>query len=1720
MTFSTIPDTSFVHNVDLRQDTSRAGDTPPQGTHAPRAASGDKAKARAILAAIRTLQALEQAQRPATPEECAVLARFPGFGPVALGIFPDPVTGRYKDAGWQQLGEQLQALLTPEDYASAKRTTFTAFYTSPLVIRAMHDALRHLGVPSNALVLEPGCGIGNFLAEAPEGMRFIGVELDRLSGQIARAIHPAQDIRIEHFRDTCVPEGRIDAVIGNVPFADLRLDYHGTRLALHDFFLAKSLDALKPGGVLALVTSHYTLDKQHPGLRTHLAQHADFLGAIRLPAEAFAREGTRVVTDILCLRKRAAGEAPTHADPAWLETTPLSIEGVDIPVNRYFLQHPGMVLGTWSRHDRLYAGEGYTLTATGDLAAQLAAALQHLPQGMYTAHPTAPAHPVHAPTPLPPLEPHLTEGSFLVTATQALMQIQQGEAVPVTHGTTPLQADGTLLGRRLAALIALRDQARRVLRSQNEGWPEGQRQEARQALNGVYDRFVEAYGPINKTTLSTTSDGSTIRRMPNLMTFRDDPDAMLVMALEHYDERTGRAGKAAIMHHDVVGRHATRTTVPSAEAGLLVSLDQRGVVDLPYIATLYQAPVRQIIAELGDLIYQDPDTQVWQTADVYLSGNVRAKLAAAERAGAAYARNAEALRLVQPEDVLPGDIDANLGAPWVPETDIQAFAADLFGVPPAAIHIAHFATDALWSVDGELSARASVAASTDYGTERANGVWLLEQALNLKSPTIYDVCERDGKEERVLNQEDTLAAREKQQRIKERFRSWIFAEPDRTERLVRVYNDLYNNIRLRRFDGSHLAFPGMTPHLTLYPHQKDAVWRLMSSGNTLLAHAVGAGKTNVMVAAGMKMRQAGLITKPLYVVPNHMLQQFARECLQLYPNAKLLIAAKEDFTRERRKLLTARIASGAWDGIITTHSSFERIGMSQAFQERFLREQIAAYDQLLCDSAAAETSRAHRNIIKNLEKQKARREERLKDLLAEEKKDDGLVFDELGVDHVYIDEAHAYKNLETPTKMERVAGIQTGGSERAFDLYMKARYLHQQHPGHGVTFATGTPISNTMVEMFTVQRFLDPEGLEERGIAHFDAWAATFGEVVDAMELAPDGASLRPRSRFAKFTNLPELQQMFRSYADVQTAAMLHLPRPRLAGDKATIIACPMSDEQCAIQEALVARYEAIRSGKVKPWEDNALAITTVGRKLALDARLLSATATDFPDSKINALVANVATIWQRTATTRGTQLIFADLGIHPTPWGYAVYDDIITKLLQRGIPRQEIAAIGDADTDAKKHVLFEQVRQGTVRILLGSTEKMGTGTNVQQRLVALHHGDAPWKPALVEQRDGRILRQGNTNAEVAIYRYVTQGSFDAYLWQALETKARFIAQVLTGDSTVRRAEDIGAQELSYAEVKAIASGNPAVLTLAEADAALQRLHILQKHHTDEQYLARRQLRALPAEITRLERRVAALTEDIATAAGHATDPVTIGTRTYSRHDALEALAARLQALPALVYETHTVALGLVRGLRFGLVQHPQGAPEVSIEGALRRWTPLARDLHGPRAILNAVERLIGSAEAERDKARRDLVIAQGQRRDYEARLGAAFAHAGYLADLTGLRHQLEAALSHTAQEETEGSLPTLGGIVERLKALHAAHTLDAAPPRSAPRRTATVEEAITTRIRQREQAEAAPQPEALPAPVSPAQPAPPSATASARPATLPQAQPVPWTPPQQLRLF
>jgi hypothetical protein len=755
-------------------------------------ASGEKAKARDIIAAIRALKAIEQEKRPANQEEKQILARFSGFGPVALSIFPHPVSGKYKDDGWQTLGEELKSLLTPVEYESVRRTTFNAFYTSPTVIASIHEAIGRLGVPAAGTILEPGCGVGNFMAQGSPEHHFIGVELDSISGRIAKALHPKHDIRIENFRDTKLPEDRIDAVIGNVPFADLKLDYRGQKLSLHDYFFAKSIDALKPGGVLGLVTSHFTLDKQNAGIREYLASKADFVGAIRLPSDAFKREGTAVVTDIVFLRKRDRGEPARHVDADWLGIAPLEIDGAEVPVNRYFLNHPEMVLGTWTRKDTLYGGEGYSVLGNGDLRHQLGQAIDRLPEFTPNQASTVQEEPPPAFTP-PPSERHISEGSFFVGDDRTICQSIGGQGEPVVYGGTTLKADGAMTGKRLAALVGLRDHARRVLQSQNEGWPEANREEARRDLNRAYDGFARTYGPINKTTFASTADGNVIRRMPNLVKFKEDPDAMLVMSVEDYDEVTGKAAKAAIMTKDVVGKTPPITRVQSAEEGLLVSLNQRGAVDLPFIGTLYGKPKAQIVAELGDLIFPDPESRTWQTADAYLSGNVRAKLAAVERAGPQYARNVNALRAVQPEDVLPGDIDANLGAPWIPESDIQAFAADLFRVEPSSIPVAHLKKDAVWSIDADYAAKASVAATSEFGTARANGTWLLDLALNMKTPTIYDTINHGDREERVVNQEETMAAREKQKLIKERFRSWVFTDPDRTERLVRTYNDTYNS---------------------------------------------------------------------------------------------------------------------------------------------------------------------------------------------------------------------------------------------------------------------------------------------------------------------------------------------------------------------------------------------------------------------------------------------------------------------------------------------------------------------------------------------------------------------------------------------------------------------------------------------------------------------------------------------------------------------------------------------------------------------------------------------------------------------------------------------------------------------------------------------------------------------------------------------------------------
>ena len=1639
-------------------------DAPPAPLVSPMS-SGLKGKAKATVAALHMLKTLEAEERPATQDEKEILARFSGFGPLANHIFPEPGTENYKE-GWVELGRELAALLTDAEYASAKRSTFSAFYTSPTIMQAIYDGLDRMGVPDEVHVLEPGCGIGNFIGTAPEGMHFTGVEQDQLSGRIARLLYPEADIRIEPFQKSHLPEGGVDVVVGNVPFSDLKLAWQDERLSLHEYFFAKSLDSLQEGGVMALVTSRYTLDKKDATFRETLAKSADFLSAIRLPKGAFRQEGTEVVTDIIFLRKRGPEQVPDHTAD-WLETD--ALPGFEAHCNQYFLAHPEMVIGELTQTQGMYRDHELSVPFPDDYEARLQAAIDSLPQGAWqgSALPiperftdgqsaTAPlTGTALAPRSLPP-------GSLFVDKEGGICQVRDdlGTSEPMIRGSKPVHSLSGVVGTRLTGLIGIRDAARTVLATQREERPEEEREAARTVLNQRYDRFVEQWGPINKTNISTTAKGVTVRRQPNLTGFKDDPDTYLVMALEAYDEKRDTATKMPIMERDVIGPTPPVDQVESALDGLLVCLNERGKVEIARIGQLYDATPEAVIEELEGHIYYDPAKQAYVTTEEYLSGNVREKLRIAKEQAddPRVAGGIEALEAAQPAPIPPGDIDIMLGASWIPTDVIQTFVADLLGADAQDITVRHVEKEALWRVEAPEWVRHKVEATSTYGTQHRPALTLINDALNMRVPTVTQTVSIDGKDRQVPDQEATLAAREKQKAIKHQFQQWIVADPERADQLTDRYNQQFNTVRLRAFDGEHLTFPDMNPDIELRPHQKDAVWRVMSGENSLLAHVVGAGKTFEMIASGMKMQQTGLVRKPLYAVPNHMLEQFSREFYQLYPDAKLLVASKDDLAKENRQLFTAKAASGEWDGIIMTHSSFEKIGMSPDFQESFVREQIDEYEALLTDMKAGSDSDSNR-LIKRIEKQKEQWEQKLEELLNAENKDKGLTFEDLGVDHLFVDEAHLFKNLETPTKMGQVAGVQTTGSLRAFDLFMKGRYLDQH--GHGTTFATGTPVSNSMVEMYTMSRFLAPELLQERGIAHFDGWAAVFGEIVDTIELSPDAQSLRQNRRFAKFVNLPELLQIFHSFADVKTADMLDLPTPAIAGGKAEVIATPMTPYQERIQQSLVSRYERVRAGSVDPRDDNALKITTDGRKLALDARLnLPHLPED--EGKIDAVADQVYDIWQRTQETKSTQLLFCDLGVSNKNGQFSVYDAIIDTLEAKGIPADEIANIGDYKTDQKKARLFEQVRSGDVRILLGSTAKMGTGTNVQERLYALHHVDAPWKPAEVEQREGRILRQGNAHEEVEIYRYVTEGSFDAYMWQTLQTKAEFINQVMKGDMSIRRIEDMDDQSLSYAEVKAIASGNPAVLTLAKMDMEVQKLTQLSRAHTNEQYSIRQQIRQMEdGDLLMLQRWQDRIREDIATIEAHGGEaqPTLIlnGQTVTNPKQAQEMLRTALEQqweqlafslLPAIKGGRERTRIGSFGGLDIELILE-KGNERISGRLALKGAYEVGRSLRGPGSdrLLDYLHELAGTLSERQQKTAEEQAAVETHLDSLQTRLGLPFEQETTLTQLTEMRGELQALLQSDAPahpDATEASEP--GGEQPQESA-----TQDNAPPKPSP---------------------------------------------------------------------
>jgi N12 class adenine-specific DNA methylase len=1413
---------------------------------------GLKEKARDNIAAIRTLRQVEDESREAREPEKAVLARYSGWGALSNVFHP------YPRSDWEEIARDVKEHLTPEEYDSARASTPNAHFTSPLVIQTLWQAMERFGLGAGAQILEPSMGVGHFFGLMPEsllpGCRRTGVELDGITARIAKQLYPDATIFAKGFEETTLPDNFFDAVIGNIPFGNYPVHdpaYKNSPVTrtIHDYFLAKSLDKLRHGGVMALITSRYTMDKQDSTMRRYLSDRADLVGAIRLPNTAFkANAGTEVTTDILFLKKRIPGPA-VDSGALWRDLAPIDTPDGAVAVNEYFARQPQMMLGTMRLEGTMYRDREPTLTGelTPDL---LQRAISSLPENIYAARNTLPdrARPPPDNNSLADIDSaDVKDGAYAIR--DGLLAIRRGSVFE----TAKVPGSAAF---RIRGMLAVRDAIRMVFRTQLDDAPAERITEARKLLNDIYDFFIFRYGPLSSRE--------------NIKAFAGDPDQPLLLSLENFDPETKRATKTAIFERRTLERYKPVAHVETAAEALAVSLNETGGIDWPRMEAVTGRPSRSLQRELGSLAWCNPEGGQWETADRYLSGDVRRKLATATAAAEldpAYARNIDALKAVQPADLEPGDIEGRLGSSWIPSSDIREFVAALLDTTPTNIRVGHAAPIATWTVEIDGGEKYNVANTTTHGTARFRASELVEQALNGRVPTAYDEQE-DGT--RVINQQETVAAREKQQQLKDRFREWIWEDGPRATRLAREYNDRFNNLRLRSFDGSHLQMPGMNrEHLRdgdLSRHQKDAVWRVVQSGSTLLAHVVGAGKTWTMAAAAMEMRRLGLAKKPMFVVPNHLVEQWGAEFLKVYPQARLFIAGREHFATGNRQRAMARIASGNYDAVIVSHRSFEFLPVSDKLFKRFVEEQVEELEAALLEAKAGKDD--NRRLVKELEKAKKRFVAKLKERADREGKDNTLTFEELGVDQIFVDEADLYKNLFYTTKMNRIAGLPNSESNRALDMYMKTRYVREINAGRGVVFATGTPISNSMAEMYTMLRYLAPDLLKERGVAHFDAWAANFAEAVTALELAPDGSGYRMHTRFAKFINLPELLSMFRTFADVQTADMLNLPRPTVAGGKPQIAAAPASEPLKAFIQTLTKRAERLRTARVDPSVDNMLKITGDGRKAALDMRLVEPFAEAESDTKLTLAVQRIKTVWNETRDARSTQLVFCDLST-PNPATFNVYDEVRTKLLESGVPKAEIAFIHDADSDAEKKTLFDDVNAGRIRILIGSTEKMGAGTNVQKRLAALHHLDAPWRPRDIEQREGRILRQGNMNGEVKIYRYVTEGSFDAYMWQTLETKARFIQQVMNGQTSVRSAEDLDGGALTYAEIKAIASGNPAVMEKVKTDTEIRKLDQLRAAHRNQQHSIRLQIRSLPSEIKERQERIERLSADITARDGH-----------------------------------------------------------------------------------------------------------------------------------------------------------------------------------------------------------------------------------------------------------
>ena len=1502
-------------------------------------------------AAIKVLKDCRSENRFATPDEQKILSRYVGWG----GI---PEAFDERAGAWHTEYAMLKNILTPEEYASARESTLTAFYTPPEVSTAIYKVLEQMGFQEGNL-LEPSCGIGNFIGMLPKSMenaKVYGVELDTVSAGIAQQLYQKSSIAAQGFEEVNVPDSFFDGVIGNVPFGDFKVSdkrYDKYNFLIHDYFFAKSLDKLRPGGVMALVTSKGTMDKENSNVRKYIAQRAELLGAIRLPNDTFkGNAGTEVVSDILFLQKR---DRLIDIEPDWVH---LDTDENGIRMNSYFVQHPEMILGEMKMVSGRFGPEATCEPfENADLSELLNEAVSNI-HGEISEYEVADE--LEEEDNSIPADP--TVRNFSYTVLDDKIYFRENSRM------SPVEVSATA-ENRIKGMIGIRDCVRNLIELQTEDYPDSEIKQAQEKLNTLYDSFTKKYGLIN------------IRA--NTSAFSDDSSYALLSALEVINEDGELERKADMFFKRTIKPHKPVTEVDTADEALAVSMGEKAAIDMEYMMELSGKSEEELFADLKGVIFLNPLYEYGNSyepkylmADEYLSGNVREKLATAKRSAALYPEdytvNVQALEKVQPKDLTASEISVRLGATWIPPEIFQQFMFEFLDTPRYAqwnikVHYSQFTGE--WNIEGKSYDRSNVKAYSTYGTSRINAYKIIEETLNLKDVRIFDYIEDDeGKKKAVLNKKETAIAQAKQELIKQGFQDWVWADPTRREKLTKMYNEKFNSIRPREYDGSHIVFNGMNPEIELREHQKNAVAHILYGGNTLLAHAVGAGKTFEMVAAAMESKRLGLCNKSLFVVPNHLTEQWAAEFLQLYPAANILVATKRDFETKNRKKFCGRIATGDYDAVIIGHSQFEKIPMSIERQRAILEQQLEELTDGIMD---LKRNRGENFSIKQLEKSKKSVKQKLEKLNDQSRKDDVVTFEELGVDRLFIDESHYYKNLYLYTKMRNVGGIAQTEAQKSSDLFMKCRYLDELTGGRGTVFAIGTPISNSMVELYTIQRYLQYNTLVKNNLQHFDSWASTFGETVTAVELTPEGTGYRAKTRFAKFYNLPELMAMFKEVADIKTADMLELPVPDAHFHNVAVKPSEMQKEMVA---SLAERAEKVRGGGVDSSIDNMLKITNDGRKLALDQRMLNDMLPDFEGSKINACVDNIYRIWEETADKKSAQLVFCDLSTPKNDGTFSVYNDIRKKLIERGVPESEVRFIHEADTDVKKKELFQKTRKGEVRVLLGSTQKMGAGTNVQDRLIALHDVDCPWRPSDLEQRSGRIIRQGNSNPDVDIYRYVTEQTFDAYLYQLVEGKQKFASQIMTSKSPVRSAEDIDETALSYAEIKMLATGNPYIKEKMDLDIQVQKLKLLKSNFLSERYaLEDKIIKYYPQRITALENRIEGLKQDVETAKQHPkpTDDRFVGMEVkgvfYSeKADAGKAIIEACKQMNS----PDPIPLGKYRGFETELLFNTaERNYEVRLKGATSRNVPLGDDAYGNIIRLdNGIERFAESLSlAEND---------------------------------------------------------------------------------------------------------------------------------------------------------